>query len=92
MGENDPAALARTDLTPLVESAPTPELRQAAETVRDTFASLNPTDLDNLSSDDPQVAGAAADALLGAITPEFNEAGDRIDDYVEANCATPTQD
>lgn len=92
ISSGDPTAIARTDLTPLLESAPTPELRKATETVRDTFASLNTIDLDNLSSDDPRVAREASNALLGAITPEFNEASDRIDDYVEANCATPTQD
>jgi len=74
------------DLDRLVATAPTEELRTAAETVRDGIASVGDVDLDNLESLSEAEAAEAQAALERVFTPEFEAAADQIDDYVDANC------
>jgi NAD(P)-dependent dehydrogenase (short-subunit alcohol dehydrogenase family) len=85
-GGDGPADLVNADLTQLVETAPTDELRKAAETVRTALASLDGIDVDNLDVDDPAALAEAESALEQVFTPEFLKAADQLDDYADANC------
>ncbi len=85
-GEDGPADLVNADLNQLVETAPTDELRQAAETVRNGIASMDGVDVDTLDVDDPAALAEAESALEQVFTPEFIKAADQLDDYADANC------
>ena len=74
------------DLDRLVATAPTDELRKAAETVRDGIDSVGDVDLDNLDNLSEAELAEMEATLDQVFTPEFEAAADQIDDYVDANC------
>ena len=84
--DEGPAGLFNADLDQLVDAAPTDDLRQAAETVRDTLESVDGIDVDNLDVTDPEAMAQVESALEQVFTPEFSAAADQIDDYAGANC------
>jgi len=84
--DEGPAGLLNADLDQLVDTAPTDDLRQAAETVRDALESVEGIDLDNLDANDPEALAQVESALEQVFTPEFGAAADQIDDYAGANC------
>jgi len=84
--DQGPAGLFDADLDQLVATAPTDDLRQAAETVRDALESVEGIDVDNLDVNDPDALAQVEAALEQVFTPEFSAAADQIDDYASANC------
>jgi hypothetical protein len=85
-GGDGPAALVNADLDKLVETAPTDEVRKAAETVRTSLTSVDGVDVDTLDVNDPAALANAESALEQVFTPEFMTAADELDNYADANC------